>query len=386
MVNKEKLVISKEQESTLEFAEIFNIIQLHQNKACASVNEEHLLMCWEVGEFISSRLKNGRWGDNVLEQLQDFLTRQTPFKRGFGKSNLYNMVKFYDTYSSESFTTLMQRISLPSFFQSPIGKSDESTFFLPENSNTQIKEFFQSPIGKFPKVLTLTTYTNHLDLINRCNSSEEQLFYMFYCHKERLQNKELKRCLKNGTFEALLGGDKKNLNDTLKQVYPDAIHLLKDQILIDFLGIKAKAKEPQLHRAILEHMKNFILELGKDFIFMGSEYPLQVGSETFHVDLLFYHRALQCMVAVELKSEPYHPKDKGQLEFYLEVLDRDVKRSNENPTIGMLLCPNADHTVVEYSLNRSMSPLMVAEYKQALIPKEVVQNALVEYIEYLGKN
>lgn len=354
-----------------EFAVVYNIIETHRNRACANVNHEHLQMCWEIGEFISQRLKEGRWGDNVLEQLRDYITRQNPGMRGFGKSNLYNMVKFYDLYSAPTFLQVSDQLGIPQIFQTLFGKSEEN---------------FQTVSGKMPNILTLTTFSNHLDIMNRCRGAEERIFYMLYCHKENLQNRELKRCLKNDTFGSLLGGSRKSMSKVMQDSYPEAVHLLKDRIFVEFLGLPKKHTEPQLHSAILDHMKEFILELGKDFLFMGSEYPLKIGSETFHVDLLFFHRALQCMIAVELKSKSYKPKDRGQLETYLEAIDRDIKRSNENPTIGMILCPDADATVVEYSLNRSMSPIMVTKYEQTLIPKEVLKQALIEFVQFIGES
>ena len=145
------------------------------------------------------------------------------------------------------------------------------------------------------------------------------------------------------------------------------------------LGTKEISSEAKLKKGLVENMKQFILELGKDFISMDQEYRLQVGSSTYKADLLFYHRGLQALVAVELKKTKFHPRDLGQLEFYLEALDRDVKRSNENPSIGIILCPEADRVVVEYAMSRSMSPTMIAEYKRILIPQERLQQQLDEF-------
>jgi RecB family endonuclease NucS len=171
-------------------------------------------------------------------------------------------------------------------------------------------------------------------------------------------------------------GDKHGLSATLQKTYPQAPLLFKDELFVDFLALPAKHSEKKLKRGILDHMKDFILELGKDFIFIDSEYPLTVGGSIFKIDLLFFHRGLQCLVAIELKAREFTPKDLGQLEFYLEALDRDVRRSNENPSIGILLCKIADKTVVEYALSRSLSPTMVAEYKRQLIPKETLRKSL----------
>ena len=163
------------------------------------------------------------------------------------------------------------------------------------------------------------------------------------------------------------------------ETYPNAPIMFKDTLFVDFLNLPKKHSEGKLKKGLVENMKQFILELGKDFISMDQEYRLQVGSSTYKADLLFYHRGLQALVAVELKKTKFHPRDLGQLEFYLEALDRDVKRSNENPSIGIILCPEADRVVVEYAMSRSMSPTMIAEYKRILIPQERLQQQLDEF-------
>ncbi|KAA6310357.1 Endonuclease NucS [termite gut metagenome] len=211
---------------------------------------------------------------------------------------------------------------------------------------------------------------------------KHHLFYVLYSHKERLNINELRRCLKNHTF-ASLAGDKHNLSKGLKEIYPQAAPMLKDAVFVDFLGLPQKHSEKKLQRGILENMKEFVLEIGKDFLFVDKEYPLQVGNSTFKVDLLFFHRGLQCLVAIELKTTKFKPEYMGQLEFYLEAIDRDVRHSNENPSIGILLCQEADRSVVEYAMNRSLSPTMIAEYQRQLIPKEVLQHSLEEFTQFL---
>jgi len=179
-------------------------------------------------------------------------------------------------------------------------------------------------------------------------------------------------------------GDKHNLSTGLKNIYPQATPMLKDTIFVDFLGLPRYHSEKSLKRSILDNMKDFVLELGKDFLFYDKEYPLQVGNSTFKVDLLFFHRGLQCLVAIELKTGKFKPEYMGQLEFYLEALDRDVRRSNENPSIGILLCQEADRSVVEYAMSRSLSPTMIAEYERQLIPKEVLQRSLEDFTHFLN--
>ena len=219
--------------------------------------------------------------------------------------------------------------------------------------------------------------------INSTETTEERIFYILYAHKEKLNYRELQRCLKNNTFASLMG-DKHNLSKGLKNIYPQATPMLKDTIFVDFLGLPQKHSEKRLQRGVLDNLKDFVLELGKDFLFYDKEYPLQVGNSTFKVDLLFFHRGLQCLVAIELKTDKFKPEYMGQLEFYLEALDRDVRRSNENPSIGILLCQEADRSVVEYAMSRSLSPTMIAEYERQLIPKEVLQRSLEEFTHFLS--
>ena len=204
------------------------------------------------------------------------------------------------------------------------------------------------------------------------------MFYILYANKEHMSFKEMQRCISNQTYTALLSS-KDNMSKGLLNAYPNASIMFKDTLFVDFLNLPQKHSESKLRKGLVEHMKQFILELGKDFIFMDQEYRLNIGASTFKADLLFFHRGLQALVAVKLKKTKFHPRDLGQLEFYLEALDRDVKRSNENPSIGIILCTEADKVVVEYAMSRSRSPTMIAEYKRILIPQERMQQQLNEF-------
>ena len=243
---------------------------------------------------------------------------------------------------------------------------------------TASAQIVQPLAGQMPKILEITSLSNHIEILCRCKSSEERLFYILYANQEHLTYKELQRCISNQTYSTLLGS-KNNMSKGMLETYPNAPIMFKDTLFVDFLNLPKKHSEAKLRNSLVENMKQFILELGKDFIAMDQEYRLQVGSSTYKADLLFYHRGLQALVAVELKKTKFHPRDLGQLEFYLEALDRDVKRSNENPSIGIILCPEADRVVVEYAMSRSMSPTMIAEYKRILIPQERLQQQLDEY-------
>ena len=149
----------------------------------------------------------------------------------------------------------------------------------------------------------------------------------------------------------------------MTELHPDAAAIFKDTYLLDFLELPSEHSESDLHRALVEQLKQFLIELGRDFCFVGSEYPIQVGNRDFAIDLLFFNRALNALVAFELKIVEFQPEHLGKLEFCLEALDRDVRKPHEGPSIGVLLCATKNSEVVEYALSRSMSPALVAEYQ-----------------------
>lgn len=369
-----------------QFAEVIDIIQQHKSHASQVVNNEILLTAWYVGKYVSEKLKTEEWGNKVVSQLSEFIRSNHPEIKGFSRSSIYNMVMLYDEYSSKSFKTAVEKYLGSQFVQpltAQIGDNvSESSYKIMKP--TMDKQIVQMPSGQFPNILFLTTLSNHYDILCRCKSFEERLFYILYAHKERLSHKELQRAITTQTYETLLS-DKNNMSKGLLETYPNSPIMFKDTYFVDFLNLPKKHSEKRLKNGLLEHMKQFILELGKDFIFMDQEYPLTVGASTYKADLLFFHRGLQALVAVELKKTKFHPRGLGQLEFYLEALDRDVKRSNENPSIGIILCPDVDKVVVEYAMSRSMSPTMVAEYKRILIPQEKMQQQLREFCQFFSK-
>lgn len=372
------IVISMEQ----QFGEVVDIILQHKSRASKAVNEELLLTAWHVGGYVSAKLKSEEWGSKVVTQLSEYIRSQHPDIKGYGRSSIYNMVLFYDEYSSETFTSTVERYLNSEFVQPRIGQIETSVFLSSQETSAIVQaasaQIVQPLAGQMPKILGLTTFTNHIEILCRCKSNEERLFYILYANKEHLVKRELQRCISNQTYSTLLAG-KNNMSKGLLETYPNAPIMFKDTLFVDFLNLPKKHSEAKLKKGLVENMKQFILELGKDFISMDQEYRLQVGASTYKADLLFYHRGLQALVAVELKKTKFHPRDLGQLEFYLEALDRDVKRSNENPSIGIILCPEADRVVVEYAMSRSMSPTMIAEYKRILIPQERLQQQLDEF-------
>ena len=375
-----------------QFEYVNSLIERHRSSAIAKVNMEALLTNWEVGQYISQQLKSAQWGAKVVSELADYLKRMNPRRKGYSKRNLYNMVGFYETYSSESFLGFINTLHLDKLVQLPIAQSvahGQNEIVQSVTAQNEDAVIVQSPTAQFalpfPAVLAVTSFTNHIEILNRCKSNEERVFYMLYSYRERLKLRELRRCIVNQTYSTLLDKEKM-LSPQLLRDYPSSEYLLKDKALVDFLGLPAKHNEHHLHKGLLEHMKEFILELGKDFLFVDSEYGVQVGGSTKRIDLLFYHRALQCLVAIELKAVGFQPEFVGKMDMYLEALDRDVKRDNENPSIGIILCPSADRSMVEYTLSRSLSPTMVAEYQRKLIPQEVMRKSLEEYCSFIKDN
>lgn len=379
-----KIAISVEQ----QFREVIDIILRHKSRASKAVNEELLLTAWYVGGYVSAKLKSEEWGSKVVTQLSEYIRSQRPDIKGYSRRSIYNMVMFYEEYSSETFAMTVEKYLNREFVQTA---SAQILYSEPSSEHAIIvhpkaAQIVQPGIVQMPKILGLTTLSNHVEILCRCKSNEERIFYILYANKEHLSYKEMQRCISNQTFTTLLGS-KDNMSKGLLETYPDAPIMFKDTLFVDFLDLPKKHSESRLRNGLLEHMKQFILELGKDFIFMEQEYRLNIGASTFKADLLFFHRGLQALVAVELKKTKFHPRDLGQLEFYLEALDRDVKRSNENPSIGIILCPEADRVVVEYAMSRSMSPTMIAEYKRILIPQERMQEKLNEFCNlFLNKD
>ena len=363
-----------------QFEEVLGIILQHKNRAARIVNEELLLTAWHVGKYVSFKLNSDSWGSKVVTQLSEYIRSKYPDIKGFSRRNIYNMVMFYEEYSSDKFMATIERYLNLEFVQPTTAQIEADVSSSPDEIIVQsaTAQIDCRVIDSMPSVLNLTTLTNHIEILCRCKNDEERLFYILYANKEHLLKRELQRCISNQTFSTLLS-KKNGLSRGLLETYPSAGVMLKDTLFVDFLNLPKRHSESKLKSGIVEHMKQFILELGKDFIFMDQEYCLNVGASTFKSDLLFFHRGLQALVAVELKKTKFHPRDLGQLEFYLEALDRDVRRSNENPSIGIILCPEADRVVVEYAMSRSMSPTMIAEYKRILIPQERLQQQLNEF-------
>lgn len=224
-------------------------------------------------------------------------------------------------------------------------------------------------------LVTQVSWTNHLLIMSGSKSAEERHFYLSLCVKEHYSKRELERQMDSAYYERSMLSSKKLPPQSVPQSIRSSI---LDTYILEFLDLPEDFSENNLRKAITHNLKQVILEFGKDFTFIGEEYRVQVGGQDFYIDLLFYNRALSCLVPIELKIGKFKPEHIGQINFYLEALDRTVKKPNENPSVGVVLCASKDDAVVEYALSRSMSPTLVSDYKLCLPDKEALQAKLRE--------
>lgn len=314
-----------------QFDEIVEMILSAKKKAIQAVNSEMLELYWNVGKYLSEKLESSDWGEKTVKKLANFVSKNHPELKGFGVTNLYRMRQFHESYRGHAIVAaLRQQLS----------------------------------------------WTHHRMIFAHCKSIEEKEFYLRLAIKEKLSTRELERQIDSGYFErSMLSAEKLKLSKLPEEAYS----IIKDTYTFEFLDLPKGHSEKDLRKGLVHCLKEFLLELGSDFTFMGEEYRLQVGNSDFFVDLLFFHRELNCIIAFELKIEKFKPGHLGQLQFYLEALDRDVRKEHENPSIGILLCSSKDDAVVEYALSRSLTPTMVAEYETKLLPKKLLQQKLSEF-------
>ena len=367
-----------------DFEAIYKIITIHRDRVVQQINGETVMMVWEVGGFVAGKLNTSAWGSGVVRQLAEYIHTQDPTVRGWSYRTIYKMVQFYETYSSPAFIELVGKVKPQQIVPFEMVQIPNRQIVPIQSAQIQTNPIVPIQLAQIPTVLFSTGWSNHQLIMNYCKTDEQRLFYMLYAFRERLEYKELDRAIKTDAMSAILGS-RDVQSQMLQAQYPKAPLLFKDRVSLDMLGLPVSYKETKLRKSIVDHMKDFILELGKDFLFIDEEHRLVVGGKTFKVDLLFYHRMLQCMAAIELKTTEFQPKDLGQLEFYLEALDQEERRSNENPSIGILLCKEANMEVVRFALNRSMSPTMVAQYKEQLQVGGVIQRSLVEFCKLIEK-
>jgi len=317
------------------FREIIGLIAAARRRAFQAVNTELIELYWRVGQFISRKLESAAWGEGVVDELARFIAKQQPDIKGFTRASLFRMRQFYDVYRRET---------------------------------------------KVAPLVRQLPWSHNLMILGRCKRAEEREFYLRLAVREKWGKRELERQLNGALFErAVLTPPK--VSPVVRQLHPTAETIFKDVYLFDFLELSDGHSESDLQKGLIANLRRFLLELGRDFTFVGEQYLLQVGGKDFRIDLLFYHRELQCLVAIELKIEEFQPEHLGKLEFYLEALDRNVKKPHERPSIGVLLCATKDSEVVEYALSRSVSPALIAEYQTALPDRKLLQRKLHEFYQ-----
>jgi len=289
-------------------------------------------MYWNVGAYLSELCAASSFGDKVIDEVATYIAQKSPDVKGFNRRGLYRMRQFYETYKDDEFVT---------------------------------------------PLVTQISWTNHLLIMSGCKTDEEREFYIRLCIKENYSKRQLERQLDSGYYERYMLLKETLLPESVKKLGENPF---LDSYVMEFLDLPNEFHENDLRKALIRNMKDFILELGKDFTFIDEEYKVQVGGDDFRIDLLFYHRGLQCLVAIELKIGKFKPEYISKLDFYLEALDRQVKKENENPSVGLLLCAAKNDEVVEYAMSRTMSPMLVSQYQLQLPDKAVLEKKLQQLV------
>ncbi|MDF9826373.1 putative nuclease of restriction endonuclease-like (RecB) superfamily [Ereboglobus sp. PH5-5] len=315
------------------FAEIVRLIDASRQRAMQSVNATLIDLYWQIGAIISQRIAAAEWGDGTVDRLARHIALIQPGARGFSRSNLLRMRQFYETYRHDEIVAPLVR-QLP--------------------------------------------WAHNLIILGQGKRPEEREFYARMAVKEHWSKRQLERQFAAALFERTALNPPK-VSPVVRQTLPEALSVFRDAYAVEFLNLPQPHSEVELHRGLLDHLRDFLIEIGRDFCFAGSEYPLQVGGRDFALDLLFFHRGLNCLVAIELKVGRFEPEYLGKMNFYLEALDRDVRKPHERPSIGLLLCASKDDEVAEYALSRSLSPALIAEYKTQLPDKKLLQAKLHEF-------
>ncbi|MDR0307398.1 MAG: PDDEXK nuclease domain-containing protein [Chitinispirillales bacterium] len=312
------------------FSHIVELIITARNNTLRKINEELVSLYWNIGKHLSRETKKHFWGDKYIDNAANFLKQNHPDLRGFNKRGLERMRRFYETYNDD-----------------PIASA----------------------------LLTQLSWANHLLIMSAAKSPKERHFYIKKSIEEKWTYRELDRQLESAYFQRAALSENKALPANMPK---DRANPFLDTYVLEFLNLPGGYTENDLQNALVENMKNFLLEIGKDFSFLGKEIKIQVGNSDFFLDLLFFHRGLQCLVAFELKRGKFTPEYISKMDFYLEALDRDYKKPNENPSVGIILCATADEQVVEYAMSRTISPTLVSKYRLELPDKKLLKKRLCE--------
>jgi len=344
---------------------IINHIEQSKLRAFSEVNKALLNAYWNIGKELS---ENASYGKSVVEKLSKDLRLKYPEAKGYSVRNLWNTKRFYETY---------QKARL---FRSPELQSNSDTYnqkLQPVAGESKGEKLQALPAELLFKI----SWTNHVLILDKTSSDEEKEFYLKICIKERWSSRELERQLSSSLFERYMFADKPEKVTALipRHDSKDLTKHIKDMYMLDFLNLRKEYSEQELEKAILDNLKDFFLEFGKSFTFMGSQYALDIGGRENRIDLLFFHRELKCIVAVDLKIGEFKAAYVGQMQKYLAAIDEKIRLPNEKESIGLILCKSKNYEEVRFALAKTLSPIKVSIYKTKLPDKKLILRRLEQF-------
>lgn len=365
-----------------------------QYEAAKGVNDIQLMLYFAIGRFVSLNTRKGKWGTDAIGTISRMLKADMPGLRGYSETSLKRMRTFYEEWRElDSFKLPIQTVDP----NKPLKLKDISD---DKNSSIQMVELNAITIlpFNFPKIDLFPAtdfrsigFTHHINILSQCHSREERLFYISVCAQEHLTPDGIKNCIKQNLF-AQKGNIPNNFLQKLSagNIAKKAVLAFKDQYMLDFINVEElgardieEVDESVVEQQIVQNIKQFILQFGTDFLFVGNQYQISVGGHNHKIDLLFFNRALNCLVAIELKTGPFKNIYLGELNGYLRIIDDYIRKPHENPSIGIVLCKNADRAYVEYMIKDYDKPMGVATYKTATDMPEHLRKALPNQEDFI---
>ncbi|MEQ9406673.1 MAG: PDDEXK nuclease domain-containing protein [Fuerstiella sp.] len=358
------------------------LIRESRRRAATSANRELLVMYLRIGTTILERQARAEWGNRVVARLADDLRSAFPDLRGLTKDNLFRMQKFVLSCRE------MQEWLAPKRSQVIENKEDASILKKVGTLSGQSRTGGKAKVGTpcplsfspdFMETVCAISWSHHRLITSNCESAEERYFYTRMAAAERWSVRELRRQIDSVLYTRYV-----TVKDSPEQCLPDhpeAGDLLpfRDHYVLDFLGLQEEHSERQLQKAILDNLRDFFLEFGRDLSFVGEEYPLTVGNDTYSIDLLFFHRRLQCLIAVELKRGKFKPEYAGKSRFYCAALDEQIRLEHERPSLGLVLCRSADSVQVRLALTDAADRIGVATYQTGLPDSALIERRLAQF-------
>lgn len=335
-----------------------------QIKAAVKVNTEQLLFNWQLGRDLVMRKAEEKWGSGIVEQVSMDLQAAFPESKGFSTTNLWYMKQWYQFYS----TAIPKLQQLDGVFQIP--DSQLSTKLQQLVGELQHAEDSPDQGMDLPELFTCVPWGHHIQILSKCKSIEEAIFYIVHCASEGWSRQALTNCIKADYYHTS-GGAITNFSEKLPVPQGKlAQAITKDTYDFGFISLPKGYEEEQLESELEKQLTRFLLELGSGFAYMGRQKQLIIAGKTRKLDMLFFHIPLNCYIVIELKAVPFQPEFAGKLNFYVNAVDDLIKTQSQNPTIGLLICSNKDETEVQYAFNGITTPMGVASYDNVKV-KEI---------------